>query len=381
MIPNFRSAVVALAVGLIGFSSASTVLAVPTPDELKNASPFDKLDGRKMTPIERAMLPDSAVAVVTIEEGSVLSCAFSTDGKLATGTDKGSVVLWDLTGATPKEIGKLKVPNVNGHVERLVFTPDGKRLAVSLNGMVYVWDITETGGKPFDAKMIGRVEGLAVSPDGKLIAAGANLGYLLEIGAKTLVPLPGQMQGAQSNYTFSHDGSMFASVFFQPARNGNLYGSEVKFWKFTKNRPTEFNIVQLDSTIKSLALSSDSKLMATGSLDNQVRIWDMTGNKPEIIAKMAAPKWIRNLAFTRDGAYVVAFSSGADIILYDVAKGEAYKSWEFKPQQNSDFATGAMYLLFSASAMAPDGKHAAFSNNTAKTVILRLPVKEEGKRK
>ena len=32
------------------------------------------------------------------------------------------------------------------------------------------------------------------------------------------------------------------------------------------------------------------------------------------------------------------------------------------------------------SAIAPDGKHAAFSNNTAKTVILRLPIKNEAKK-
>ncbi len=179
---------------------------------------------------------------------------------------------------------------------------------------------------------------------------------------------------------FSNDGNFFASVFFQPARNGNLYGSEVKFWKMTKNKPTEHSIVQLDSSVKAIAFSTDWKLMATGSLDNVVRIWDLSGKKPDVVAKMNSPKWIRSLSFTRDGAHLVAFSSGADIVLYDLAKGEKKEAWEFVPQQNTDFATGAMYLVFSASATAPDGRHIAFSNNTAKTVIMRLPIKEEGKK-
>jgi WD40 repeat protein len=378
---RIRIAVFAFAIGLTALSSASVVFAVPKPDDANAITAFDKLDRDQLTPIEKAQLPEITVGVVTVDAGSsVLSCAFSVDGKLATATDKGDVVLWDLTGASPKEIAKLPDVKVKTRVERIAFAPDGKRLAASIGGSLYVWDITEKGGKLFDSKMAGRIEGLAYSPDGKLIACGANLGLLFEVGAKGLAQLPGQLQGAQGNYTFSNDGHFFASIFFQPARNGNLYGSEVKFWKMANKKATEYAIVQQDSSIKAIALSPNSKLLATGSLDNQVRIWDLTGRKPEVIHKMNSPKWIRSLAFTQDGTHVVAFSSGADIVLYDAVKGEKKDAWEFVPQQNSDFATGAMYLLFSASAMAPDGKHAAFSNNTAKTVILRLPVKNDGKK-
>jgi WD40 repeat protein len=376
----FRIALLPLAVGWIGFSSAPTVLAVPKPSDANAVSPFDKLDREQMTPIEKAHLPDIAVGVVTVNSGTVLSCAFSEDGKLALGTDQGEVVLWDLTGAAPKEIGKLQRAKVKGRVERLAFAGDGKRLAVSLAGTLQVWDITEKGGTLFDTKLVGRIEGLAFSPDGKLIACGANLGLLFAVQAEGIAPLPGQFQGAQGSYTFSTDGGLFASVFFTPERNGNLYGSEVKFWKMERNKPLEYSMVQLDSSIKSIALSSDSKMLASGSLDNVVRIWDIGGKNPEVKVKMNSPKWIRSLSFTPDGAYLVGFSSGADIVLYDVAKGEKHKAWAFVPHRNSDFATGAMYRVFSASSMAPDGKHIAFSNHTAKTVIMRLPIKDEGKK-
>jgi WD40 repeat protein len=380
MNPCFRTSVFALALGLIQLLAAATPLPVPKPSDTSAASPFDKLDREQLTPVEKAQLPDIAVGVVTVDSGTVLSCAFSVDGKLATGTDQGEVVLWDLTGAAPKEIGKLKLEKMKGRVERLAFAGDGKRLAVSLAGTLHVWDITENGGKLLDSKVVGRIEGLAFSPDRRRIACGANLGHLFDVQAKGIAALPGQLQGAQGCYTFSTDGSLFASVFFTPERNGNLYGSEVKFWKMGKDRPQEYSMVRLDSSIKSIALSSDSKMLATGSLDNVVRIWDMTGKTPEVKVKMNSPKWIRSLSFTPDRTYLVGFSSGADIVLYDVVRGEKQKAWEFVPRQNSDFATGAMYRIFSASATAPDGKHIAFSNNTTKTVILRLPIKDEGRK-
>ena len=339
--------------------------------------PFDKLDRDQMTPIHAAQLPDIAVAVVSVDTGSVLSCAFSSDGKLATGTDQGEVVLWDLTGTAPKEIGKLLPPEpITDRVDRLAFSGDGKRLAVSLAATLYVWDITEKGGQLLDSKPVGRIEGLAFSADGKLIACGANLGRLFAVSPEGIALLPGQLHGAQGSYTFSADGKLFASVFFTPDRNGDLYGSEVKFWKMAQDKPLEYAMASLDSGIKSLALSADSTLLATGSLDNVVRIWDMSGRTPTIKAKMASPKWIRSLSFTADGAFLVGFSSGTDLVLYDVAKGEKQQAWAFVPRRNSDFATGAMYLTFSASAMAPDGRHIAFSNHTAKTVVLRLPSKE-----
>ncbi len=150
----FRNAVSALAVGLIVLSSASTLLAVPKP-EGGEVSPFDKLDRDQLTPIEKAQLPPITAGVVIVDSGTVLSCVFSSDGKLATGTDKGDVVLWDLTGAAPKEIGKLPDVKVKTRVDRIAFAPDGKRLAAAIGGSLYVWDITEKGGKLLDSKMAG----------------------------------------------------------------------------------------------------------------------------------------------------------------------------------------------------------------------------------
>ncbi|WP_020473062.1 WD40 repeat domain-containing protein [Zavarzinella formosa] len=365
-----------LALGLLGLLSTSPVLADPKPSGKNTVSSFDKLDREQMTPIDKAQLPDITVGVVTVDSGVVLSCALSVDGKLATGTDLGVVILWDMTGAAPKELAKLQPAKTKGRVENLVFSNDGKRLAVSLAGTLHVWDITEKGGKLFDSKLVGRIGGLVFSPDGKWIVCGSdNQGQLFAVEEKEITPAPGHFLGAHASFMFSADGGLFASVFFTPLRNGKLYGSEVKFWKMVKKKPLEYSMVQLDSGIKSIALSPDSKMMATGSLDNVVRIWDMTGENPEVKAKMNSPRPIRSLSFTPDGASLVAFSSGADILLYDVAKGEKQMAWQFMPRPNTEFATGAMYMLFSACATAPDGRHVAFANNTAKTVVMRLPIK------
>src|SRR5262245_15353818 len=140
---RFRKPLFTLTIGLTALSSA-TLFAVPKPAD--TASPFDKLDADKLTPIEKRMLPDIAVGVVTVDSGSVVSCSFSSDGKLATGTDRGDIFLWDLTGAAPKELANLQVDKLKTRVDRLAFAPDGKRLIAAVAGTLHVWDMTEKGG-------------------------------------------------------------------------------------------------------------------------------------------------------------------------------------------------------------------------------------------
>src|SRR5207247_504134 len=87
-------------------------------------------------------LPE-AVAFVQAHNRAVAAIAFSPDGKrLATSGWDNAVVLWDLTGAEPKEIAKL-----DGSPSGVAFTPDGKTLVTgSPEPRVVLWDIT--GEKP-----------------------------------------------------------------------------------------------------------------------------------------------------------------------------------------------------------------------------------------
>ena len=97
--------------------------------------------------------------------------AFSPDGqRLASGSDDGTVKLWD--SATGKELFARK-----GHddlVYSVAFSPDGQRLASgSKDKTVKIWD-SVTGKELFSLKgHAHEVFGLAFSPDGQRLASGS----------------------------------------------------------------------------------------------------------------------------------------------------------------------------------------------------------------
>jgi WD40 repeat protein len=360
--------------------------------------PYEKLNSNKLSRADRAILPDIAVAVATIEIGQVLSCALSSDGKLAVGTDQGAVVLWDLTGEVPLLIANLRPEIVDKGNEPpprtaqerdrksvwyLGFTPDGGRLAFTLADSVYVWEITAKSAKFWNSHKVGVIQGLAVSPDGKKVVCGAvpSPCSIFDMSGRTLTKTKSEFNAALVNLTFSPDGKLFASSIFNPKRNGDLYGSEVRLWNLSKEEPDELDLLTLDSGVTAIAFSPDVKILATSNPEkkaNKVSLWDLTVKPTTLKTTMTTPETLRNLGFTPDGETLIAISYGYDILLYDVAKGKQRKAWTFEPHLKTDFASSFGY--FRASAITPDGKHIAVSHGNTKTVILRLPGKDEPKK-
>lgn len=111
------------------------------------------------------------------EDDGVVDMAFSADGKrLAAGIGAAASV-WDL--ATGKRISRFK--GAGKYVNGLAFSPDGKTLAFGsmFDPVIELWDvaarrrIASLKGKPhaFDG-----ISSIAISPDGKILAAGRSAG-------------------------------------------------------------------------------------------------------------------------------------------------------------------------------------------------------------
>src|SRR5262249_10522350 len=149
-------------------------------------------------------------------------------------------------------------------------------------------------------------DNLAFHPNSKMLVASTNNnGEALEITAKGFERLPFVFPGANSCLTFTNDGATFACVVFNPARNGNLYGSEAKVWNIANNNVQETHLIQQDRGIRALAISPDKKTLATAALDLKVRLWDLTARPPRVTATFPSASWLKSLDFTSDGAYLL----------------------------------------------------------------------------
>ncbi|MGE0883454.1 MAG: AAA-like domain-containing protein [Blastocatellales bacterium] len=107
---------------------------------------------------------------ILAQPASVAMVSYSPDGKtLAVATSDGTIRLWDIATS------KINIILVGHHaaVINVVFFPDGNRVATgSFDGTVKIWDVG-TGLELLSVRHKNLIHRLAISPDGKTIAASS----------------------------------------------------------------------------------------------------------------------------------------------------------------------------------------------------------------
>jgi WD40 repeat protein len=346
------------------------------PVPMAGPSPLDGLDRRELAPMQRDEFPAEVVAVIPAPRSTILDLAFTPDGKrLAIARSDNTLEVWDLTGPRPVNQATLQVDAGNGWANRVAFSPNGAWMA-SVHGLpgktLALWKMADDGDiRLFTTHQhLPRVENVAFHPDNKTLAMGGIGGELLNITDTGLEPLNTTFEGAVASYQFGPDGKSFAAIVFNQARNGPQYASEVKLWKVAGKNIQEAQLIQQNETIKALAVSPDRKTLATGSLDLKVRLWNLTAQPPTAATPFTMATWVKSLHFTPDGSRLIAVGSANHIVVWDMQKGEQTKIWNF-----SDARNRLTNIAFTASALAPDGRHLAISTFTPNTIILRLPAR------
>jgi WD40 repeat protein len=186
--------------------------------------------------------------------------AFSPDGKLlaAYGKDRG-IHLWETAGW--REVGRIGGPG-NGQLYangNLGFFPDGKSLVcANTDGTIRVWEVA-TGKLLRTLAEKRRLWGIALSPDGKVLAA-------VEGRSNTLRHLDAAT-----------------------GREVSLFQGE-------------------DHSCYCFAVSPDSRSVATAGASNEVRIWDAATGKER--HRWACPQFISRIAFSPDGKTLAVGGSG-----------------------------------------------------------------------
>ncbi len=257
---------------------------------------------------------------------STQAAAFSKDGqRLATGSDDGTIRLWNLHDVDPASRSVL-LGRHGGPVRGLAFSPDGKWLiSGGADSTLRLWRLAAGGGTA--GPMFGThgaVRALAVDPSGEWLVFGTESGHVCiwkftSEGAAE-APCSNEMHDAPvDRVMFSAKGRWLATAAF------GLIDKQILLWDFSlypgKATP---KILQCDRTLRepgvnAIAFSLDEARLAVGC-SYVAQVWDLTKeNPPEHVVKSGHhDQWIHAINFSPDGRWLATGSKDTNVKLWDL---------------------------------------------------------------
>ncbi|MFL5240711.1 MAG: tetratricopeptide repeat protein [Gemmataceae bacterium] len=200
-------------------------------------------------------------------------------------------------------------------VTDFAMSPDGKTVAsVNRAGTAIVWDLT-THRPRRTIQMGGWLSAVAFSPDGKVLAIGAQYGIVKLLDAETGKEraLLERFQLAVSftlSLVFSPDGKMLATS----DREGL-----VRLWDLTTGR-LHASLRGHTSAVGALNFSPDGKTLASASGDRTVRLWDVATGQERISLKEHQGE-VNSVVFAPDGKTLATGGSDSTVRLWRAATG------------------------------------------------------------
>lgn len=258
---------------------------------------------------------DQSIITFNAHRAGVRSIAVSPDGKrIVTGGWDKAVKIWDI--ATGKELITLPEAHTD-YTSCVAFSPDGKQIVSGDDsGEIKVWDAS-SGNEVM--KLIGHSEGIlstAFSRDGKEIVSA---------GGDETIKVWDAVTGAEKNtFHYEHLGEVRYAAFSPTGEHivSTSWGWDavIKIWDATRGNEVN-TIKRINPRIGAVSLSSDGKLLASGSVDNMIKIWDAIKGT-EVMTLRGHDGPVSSVAFSRDDKCIVSGSFDCTVRVWDIATGE-----------------------------------------------------------
>ena len=207
----------------------------------------------------------------------------------------------------------------DGLVGRMEESPDGNLLAVACGNTAVLFDARSGEYRKTLRGLVGRVFPVAVSPDGKSVAAGCRPG-------DNRVMVWDVASGQETAILSGHTAPVWTVLFSRDGKRLYSGGEDklVRVWDLVaKKELPPFTGHQ--NAVLSLDLSPDGKRLASGGADRNVMIWDTeTGELRKTLPGHQGR--VVTLAFSPDGTLLASAASGDKNVPY-VWKTATWEMW------------------------------------------------------
>jgi WD40 repeat protein len=237
----------------------------------------------------------------------VTAVAISGDGeRVATGTRAGGVFVWDADGHRLAAGRSHRLP-----VSALGFGPGGILVSGSDDGSVRVWDPGASPATRLIGELPGQVQRLAVSSAG-YVAAGGESGviYSWELATGRLVGALAGHTGIVSALRYGRDGRRL----FSASDEGTVRGWE------SATGGARAVMAGHRSRVQAIAISPAGHRVASVSDDGELRIWDVERDT-STIELVGHTRAIPSVVYSRDGSRILTASLDATARVWEAASG------------------------------------------------------------